>query len=190
MHIYYCKIFCGDSAVIPSALQIDTFVAEVIGFGHFLGSLRDIYILEGMESHISNIFDICVWNFSGDGITHNHTLPSCLTAKPWMMQVMSHALAIGADDGDLPPATLEHFSMVAPLGGSWLGPGTYPPVISHRNGTSPFIVDFPMKNGDFPQLCESLPEGMDLDLRSETMGSGSWGSWHHGITEDVHSTPG
>ena len=29
----------------------------------------------------------------------------------------------------------------------------YPLVIWHSYGKSPFIVDFPMKNSDFPQLC-------------------------------------
>ena len=29
----------------------------------------------------------------------------------------------------------------------------YPPAIEHSYGKLPFIVDCPMKNGDFPQLC-------------------------------------
>lgn len=37
---------------------------------------------------------------------------SCHVAAKFL-RVMSHALAIGADDGDLPSPTLEHFSMVA-----------------------------------------------------------------------------
>ena len=39
--------------------------------------------------------------------------------------------------------------------------GIYPPVISHSYGKSPFIVDFPIKNGDIPQLSLSLPEGTE-----------------------------
>ena len=37
------------------------------------------------------------------------------------------------------------------MGGSHIF--TYPLVNEHSNGTWPFIVDFPIKNGDFPLLC-------------------------------------
>ena len=31
------------------------------------------------------------------------------------------------------------------------------------------IVSFPMKNGDFPKLCESLPEGIKMIRSMESM---------------------
>ena len=46
---------------------------------------------------------------------------------------------------------------------SWkdsLDENVYPLVIEHSYGKWLSIVDFPIENGDFPQLCNKLPEGI------------------------------
>ena len=52
-----------------------------------------------------------------------------------------------------------HFKVAMPIDSNWNGKQVYSLINKHNNGKSSFIVDLPVEHGDFPYLCESLPEG-------------------------------
>ena len=47
------------------------------------------------------------------------------------------------------------------MGNIWNIPSGYVKIAIENGHRNSFIVDFPMKHGDFPSLCDSLPEGME-----------------------------